>query len=79
MRPSIQHVLDGLTGAAGFVHNARLDNLAANQLGRALYSDMFSRATGPGPAYRRSVSPISRELGQKLGKKGGFSLGGAAV
>ncbi len=27
----------------------RLDNLAANQLGYALYSDMFSRAAGPGP------------------------------
>jgi transcriptional regulator with XRE-family HTH domain len=49
VRPSIQHILDGLTGAAAFVHNARLDNLAANQLGHALYSDMFSRATGPGP------------------------------
>jgi transcriptional regulator with XRE-family HTH domain len=49
VRPSIQHVLDGLTGAAAFVHNARLDNLAANQLGCALYSDMFSRAAGPGP------------------------------
>src|SRR5919204_4719116 len=49
VRPSIQHVLDGLTGAAAFVHNPRLDNLAANQLGYALYSDMFSRAAGPGP------------------------------
>ena len=49
MRPSIQHILDGLTGAAAFVHNARLDNLAANQLGYALYSDMFSRAAGTGP------------------------------
>jgi transcriptional regulator with XRE-family HTH domain len=49
VRPSIQHVLDGFTGAAAFVHNARLDNLAANQLGYALYSDMFSRAAGPGP------------------------------
>jgi transcriptional regulator with XRE-family HTH domain len=49
VRPSIQHVLDGLTGAAAFVHNARLDNLAANQLGYALYCDMFSRAAGPGP------------------------------
>jgi transcriptional regulator with XRE-family HTH domain len=49
VRPSIQHVLDGLTGAAAFVHNARLDNLAANQLGYALYSDMFSRASGSGP------------------------------
>ena len=49
VRPSIQHVLDGLTGAAAFVHNPRLDNLAANQLGYALYSDMFSRPAGPGP------------------------------
>jgi transcriptional regulator with XRE-family HTH domain len=49
VRPSIQHVLDGLTGAAALVHNARLDNLAANQLGHALYFDMFSRAAGPGP------------------------------
>ncbi len=31
------------------MHNARLDNLAANHLGYALYSDMFSRAAGPGP------------------------------
>jgi transcriptional regulator with XRE-family HTH domain len=49
VRPSIQHILDGITGAAAFVHNARLDNLAANELGYALYSDMFSRAAGPGP------------------------------
>src|SRR6266498_1133708 len=49
VRPSIQHVLDGLTGAAAFVLNARLDNLAVNQLGYALYSDMFSRATGSAP------------------------------
>jgi hypothetical protein len=50
VRPSIQHILDALTGAAAFVHNPRLDNLAANQLGHALYADMFSRAATPGPA-----------------------------
>src|SRR5437763_890715 len=49
LRPSIHHILDGLTGAAAFVHNARLDNLAANHLGYALYSEMFSRAGSPGP------------------------------
>lgn len=49
VRPSIQHILDGLTGAAAFVHNARLDNLAANHLGYALYADMFARAAGGGP------------------------------
>ena len=49
VRPSIQHFLDGLTGAAALVHNARLDNLAGNRLGYALYSGMFGRAGGPGP------------------------------
>src|SRR5947209_5698177 len=49
VRPSVQHLLDALTGAPALVHNTRLDNLAANQLGHALYSDMFTRATGSGP------------------------------
>jgi hypothetical protein len=49
VRASVQHLLDGLTGAAALVHNARLDNLAANQLGYALYSDLFAAARGPGP------------------------------
>jgi len=48
VRPSIQQMLDAVTGAAAFVHNARLDNLATNELGRALYSEMFTRG-GPGP------------------------------
>jgi transcriptional regulator with XRE-family HTH domain len=49
LRPSVQHILDGITGAAAIVHNARLDNLAANQLGHAFYSDQFATARGPGP------------------------------
>jgi hypothetical protein len=46
VRPSIQHFLDGIIGAAALVHNARLDNLAANHLGRALYSDLFATTLG---------------------------------
>jgi hypothetical protein len=42
-------MLDGITGAAAFVHNARLDNLATNELARALYSEMFTRGAGSGP------------------------------
>jgi transcriptional regulator with XRE-family HTH domain len=49
LRPSVQHILDGITGAAAFVHNARLDSLAANQLGSAFYSDQFATARGSGP------------------------------
>jgi hypothetical protein len=55
-------VLDGLTGAAAFVHDARLDNLAANQFGYALYSDMFSRAAGPGPVNSEPGSKSAEAL-----------------
>jgi transcriptional regulator with XRE-family HTH domain len=41
IRPSVQHILDAMTGAAAFVRNGRLDILAANALGLALYSEML--------------------------------------
>jgi transcriptional regulator with XRE-family HTH domain len=41
VRPSVQHILDSLTGAAAFARNARLDILAINHLGRALYAPVF--------------------------------------
>jgi transcriptional regulator with XRE-family HTH domain len=50
LRPSIHHVLGALNGGAAFIHNARLDNLAVNALGHALYADMFSKAAEGGPA-----------------------------
>jgi transcriptional regulator with XRE-family HTH domain len=49
VRPSVQYLLDALAGAPAFVHNSRLDNLAANQLGYAFYCDMFAKAAGPAP------------------------------
>jgi hypothetical protein len=49
VRPSVQHILDAITGAPAFVRNDRLDILAANQLGHALYSEMFAGVGGPGP------------------------------
>ena len=38
IRPGVQRILDATTGAPAFVRNGRLDILAANQLGYALYS-----------------------------------------
>jgi hypothetical protein len=71
VRPSIQHLLGGLTGAAAFVHNARLDNLAANQLGHALYADMFSRAAGLVPSTAPATSSSTRRprLLRRLGPR----------
>src|SRR5919197_2364714 len=65
VRPSIQHILDGLTDAAAFVLNTRIDILAANELGYAFYSDMFSRAAGPGPVNNARyvfLEPGAREF-----------------
>lgn len=47
IRPSVQRVLDALTGAPAFVLNGRLDILAANQLGTALYSPLFANPVRP--------------------------------
>jgi transcriptional regulator with XRE-family HTH domain len=41
VRRSVQQILDSMTSAAAFVRNARLDVLAANQLGSALYCQLF--------------------------------------
>jgi transcriptional regulator with XRE-family HTH domain len=47
VRPEIQWTLDAITGAAAFVSNDRLDILAANQLGRALYSELYDAPARP--------------------------------
>lgn len=41
IRPSVQRILDSMTTTAAFVRNGRLDIVAANPLGRALYAPVF--------------------------------------
>ncbi|MDT7784053.1 MAG: hypothetical protein QOF58_2472, partial [Pseudonocardiales bacterium] len=52
VRPTIQRVLDSMTGAAAFVINGRLDVLAANELGVALYSPIFADPARPANTAR---------------------------
>jgi transcriptional regulator with XRE-family HTH domain len=47
VRPSIEWMIEAMTGAAAFVVNGRQDILAVNHLGRAFYSPMFE---SPAPA-----------------------------
>jgi transcriptional regulator with XRE-family HTH domain len=47
VRPEVQWTLDAITGAAAFVGNQRLDILAANQLGRALFSELYAAPARP--------------------------------
>src|SRR2546427_8321596 len=47
VRHEVQWTLDATTGAAAFVGNQRLDILAANQLGRALFSELYAAPARP--------------------------------
>jgi transcriptional regulator with XRE-family HTH domain len=47
LRPSIQRILDGMTGMPAFVRNGRLDIMAINTLGEALYTQAFANPARP--------------------------------
>jgi transcriptional regulator with XRE-family HTH domain len=47
VRPELQYLLDTITGAPAFIGNNRLDIVAANTLGYALYSDMYRTPARP--------------------------------
>jgi transcriptional regulator with XRE-family HTH domain len=46
VRPTVQRILDSMGGLPAYVRNGRLDILAANHLGHALYSPVFEDMTG---------------------------------
>jgi transcriptional regulator with XRE-family HTH domain len=47
VRPGVQRMLDAMTGAPAYVRNGRMDLLAANRLGHALYSELFANPRRP--------------------------------
>lgn len=47
IRPGLQRMLDSMIGAPAYVRNGRMDVLAANQLGSALYSEMYANPRRP--------------------------------
>ena len=52
VRPAVQRMLDAMTGVPAFVRNGRLDILAANRLGQALYSEHFDNPILPANTAR---------------------------
>jgi transcriptional regulator with XRE-family HTH domain len=63
VRPSVQRLLDAITGAPALLQNARLDVLAGNQLARALYSELFRDTSGPHNHARFTfLNPAARDL-----------------
>ena len=47
LRATAQHLLDSITGAAAIIGNSRMDIVAANDLGYALYSEMYRSGARP--------------------------------
>jgi transcriptional regulator with XRE-family HTH domain len=63
IRPGVQRLLDALTGAPALVQNGRLDVLGANQLARALYSELFRDPTRPANHARFNfLNPRAHDL-----------------
>jgi transcriptional regulator with XRE-family HTH domain len=52
VRPTVQWILDAMTEAPAIVRNGRLDYLAANRLGRALYAPVFDSPAQPANSAR---------------------------
>lgn len=63
VRPSVQRLLDAWVGAPAWIRNDRMDLLAANELGRALYSELFAEPVQP-PNNARFVflNPRSKDF-----------------
>ncbi|MEA2220771.1 MAG: hypothetical protein QOJ35_3397 [Solirubrobacteraceae bacterium] len=63
VRPSVQRILDAMTHAPALVQNGRLDILAANRLGRALYSELDLGPARPANHARFTfLDPRARDL-----------------
>jgi transcriptional regulator with XRE-family HTH domain len=64
VRPAIQRILDSMLAVPAYVRNGRLDILAANQLGKAVYSPVFLQAQAQAPNMARFIflSPQAREF-----------------
>jgi transcriptional regulator with XRE-family HTH domain len=63
IRPSVQYILDAMTEAPAFVRNGRLDILAANRLGKALYAPVFANPARPANLARfRFLDPAANDF-----------------
>ncbi|GAA1955654.1 helix-turn-helix transcriptional regulator [Microbacterium deminutum] len=61
LRPSIQRLLDAITEAPALIRNNYFDYVAANSLGRALYSPVFAEPA-PNSARFAFLNPAARDF-----------------
>jgi hypothetical protein len=60
IRPSVQHMLDAMTGAVAVVANGRLDVVASNALARSVQADVYDAGQPPNLARYCFFDPRSR-------------------
>ncbi|MEU6239765.1 helix-turn-helix transcriptional regulator [Streptomyces sp. NPDC047024] len=80
VRPSVARIVAGMAGLPAFVMNNRLDTLAANPLGRALYSQMFADAACAGNVARFAfLTPAARRFYTDWERMARFAVGALRV
>ena len=52
IRPGVQRILEAMTGAPAWVRNGRMDFLAANRFGQALYAPLIDSPARPANSAR---------------------------
>ena len=62
VRPAVHWLLDSMTDTAAYVRNARMDVLASNALGRALYAPVFEMPGRPNVARFLFLDPRGAEF-----------------
>jgi transcriptional regulator with XRE-family HTH domain len=63
VRPSVRRILESMPGTPAFIRNGRLDVLAINPLGQALYSPVFDAPASPANLARFCfLDPVARDF-----------------
>ncbi|MFQ3555567.1 helix-turn-helix transcriptional regulator [Streptomyces gramineus] len=80
VRPSVLRIVAGMPGLPAYVMNGRLDTLAANELGRALYAPMYADPACQGNVARFAfLSPGATRFYQDWEVMARFAVGALRV
>ncbi|WP_405828456.1 helix-turn-helix domain-containing protein [Streptomyces sp. NBC_01176] len=80
VRPSVTRIVEGMPELPAYVMNNRLDTLAANPLGRALYSEMYTDpACGGNVARFAFLNPAARRFYTDWERMARFAVGALRV
>ncbi|WP_127357119.1 helix-turn-helix transcriptional regulator [Actinacidiphila soli] len=80
VRPSVARIVEGMPELPAYVMNNRLDTLAANALGRALYSQMYADPTcGANVARFAFFNPAARRFYADWERMARFAVGALRI